>query len=49
MSCKEKPGLALSIALTTALGFAWAAEVGFGVGVSIGNLVTGNARKPLPY
>ncbi|MEV6896643.1 hypothetical protein [Amycolatopsis sp. NPDC051372] len=48
MSRKEEPGLALSIALTTALGFAWAAEVGFGVGVSIGNLVTGNTRKSAP-
>lgn len=48
LSRKEEPGLVLSIALTTALGFAWAAEVGVGVGVSIGNLVTGNAGKPLP-
>lgn len=48
LSRKEEPGLALSIALTTALGLAWAAEVGVGVGVSIGNLVTGNTRKPLP-
>ncbi|MFI5614299.1 hypothetical protein [Amycolatopsis sp. NPDC051903] len=44
---KEEPGLALSIALTTALGFAWAAEVGVGVGMSIGHLVTGNAGKPI--
>ena len=45
---KEEPGLVLSIALTTALGVAWAAEVGVGVGVSLGNMVTGSTRKPLP-
>ncbi|SEP50831.1 hypothetical protein [Amycolatopsis saalfeldensis] len=48
MSHKEEPGLVLSIALTTALGVAWAAEVGVGVGVSLGNMVTGNTRKPAP-
>ncbi|WP_326836185.1 hypothetical protein VSH64_14885 [Amycolatopsis rhabdoformis] len=48
LSRKEEPGLVLSIALTTALGFAWAAEVGVGVGVSLGHLVTGNTGKPLP-
>ncbi|MGW4485279.1 hypothetical protein ACWEOE_15755 [Amycolatopsis sp. NPDC004368] len=45
---KEKPRLVVSIALTTALGVAWAAEVGVGVGVSLGNLVTGSVGKPLP-
>jgi hypothetical protein len=48
LSRKEEPGLVLSIALTTALGVAWAAEVGVGVGVSLGNMVTGNTRKPVP-
>lgn len=48
LSRKEEPGLVLSIALTTALGVAWAAEVGVGVGVSLGNMVTGNTRKPAP-
>ncbi|WP_329062554.1 hypothetical protein [Amycolatopsis sp. NBC_01480] len=48
MSRKEEPGLVLSVALTTALGVAWAAEVGVGVGVSLGNMVTGNTRKPVP-
>jgi hypothetical protein len=48
LSHKEEPGLVLSIALTTALGVAWAAEVGVGVGVSLGNMVIGNTRKPVP-
>jgi hypothetical protein len=48
LSHKEEPGLVLSIALTTALGVAWAAEVGVGVGVSLGNMMTGNTRKPAP-